>query len=709
MDVWVLVPIPDNISPLTFKWIFKNKHDEEQTIIRNKSRLVVRGYRQEEGLDFEESFAPVARMEAIRIFLTYAAHKSFTVFQMDVKTAFLHGSLKEDVYVCQPEGFIDVDHPSHVYKLKKALYGLKQAPRAWYDELSTFLLQNNFFKGTIDPTLFIRRFHDDILVVQDSGFKLTGFSYADYVGCKDSFKSTFDGAQFLRKKLVSWSSKKQDCTALSTAKAEYVSLSASIDISCNPIQHSRTKHIAIRYHFIKEHVEKGMIELYFVKTDYQLADIFTKALPADRFNYLVRRLARAGGIYPGTLPLDRVEVLVMNGNPSRVNIKQLCGRIQQYLQNEHYALWEVIEFGDSYQAHPKESGKGSASESSAKKKGRTIAITTEDMQKRRNDVKARKTLLLALPYEHQLRFSKYETAQELLQAIVSHLEFMNVEIKQDDLYKKFLTSLAPEWIMYTIVWRNRDDLDTLSLDDVYNHLKVYEPEVQKKSESNSQNMAFISSTNTSSGIGDINTASVPTASTQVSTASADVAVASISHDTIKKTGKKITMQGTDVAGFDKSKVEFFNCHKVGHFARECKAPMSQDRGRRENYKQGSKEEESAPKALKALTEFALMAKSISSSKNEIRGLEFDVESKIKYPMNELEQVKKEKEGLDSKLTGFQSASNDLDTLLGSQRSDKNKEGLGYSVVPVGNKMHKAFPQLGESSHWQYKFPLPVEG
>nr|GFD03765.1 retrovirus-related Pol polyprotein from transposon TNT 1-94 [Tanacetum cinerariifolium] len=91
-----------------------NKHDEEQTAIKNKSRLVVRGYRQEEGIDFEESFAPVARIEAIRIFLAYAAHKSFTVFQMDVKTAFLHGSLKEDMYVCQPEGFIDVDHPSHV-------------------------------------------------------------------------------------------------------------------------------------------------------------------------------------------------------------------------------------------------------------------------------------------------------------------------------------------------------------------------------------------------------------------------------------------------------------------------------------------------------------------------------------------------------------------------------------------------------------------
>ncbi|GKC61338.1 retrovirus-related pol polyprotein from transposon TNT 1-94 [Tanacetum coccineum] len=104
--------------------------DEENTVIQNKTRLVVRGYRQEEGIDFKESFALVARMEAIRIFLAYVTHKSFTVFQMDMKTAFLHGTLKEDVYVCQPKGFIDADYSSHVYKLKKALYGLKQATRA---------------------------------------------------------------------------------------------------------------------------------------------------------------------------------------------------------------------------------------------------------------------------------------------------------------------------------------------------------------------------------------------------------------------------------------------------------------------------------------------------------------------------------------------------------------------------------------------------
>ncbi|GJU01241.1 retrovirus-related pol polyprotein from transposon TNT 1-94 [Tanacetum coccineum] len=129
-------------------WI-ESMQEELLQFKRLDTHLVVRGYHQEERIDFKESFALVARMEAIRIFLAYVAHKSFTVFQMDVKTAFLHGTLKEDVYVCQPEGFIDADHPSHVYKLKKALYGLKQAPRAWYDKLSMFLLHSHFFKCTI--------------------------------------------------------------------------------------------------------------------------------------------------------------------------------------------------------------------------------------------------------------------------------------------------------------------------------------------------------------------------------------------------------------------------------------------------------------------------------------------------------------------------------------------------------------------------------
>nr|GFB06370.1 retrovirus-related Pol polyprotein from transposon TNT 1-94 [Tanacetum cinerariifolium] len=157
LEVWELVPRPDQVMVIILKWIYKVKHDELGGILKNKARLVARGYRQEEGIDFEESFTPVARLEAIQIFLAYAAHKNMVVYHMDVKTAFLSGHLREEVYASQPDGFVDSDNPNHVYKLKKALYGLKQAPRTWYDMLSSFLLSQDFFKGSVDPTLFIRR------------------------------------------------------------------------------------------------------------------------------------------------------------------------------------------------------------------------------------------------------------------------------------------------------------------------------------------------------------------------------------------------------------------------------------------------------------------------------------------------------------------------------------------------------------------------
>ncbi|GJX83732.1 retrovirus-related pol polyprotein from transposon TNT 1-94 [Tanacetum coccineum] len=349
LKVWELVDKPFGKMIIKLKWLWKNKKDEDQTVIRNKARLVAKGYAQEEGIDFEESFAPVARLEAVRIFVAHAAHKSFPIYQMDVKTAFLNGPLKEEVYVAQPEGFVDPDHPEKVYLLRKALYGLKQAPRAWYDELSNFLMSKGFTKGTIDPTLFKIKYGEDILLVQiyvddiifgtsdppvpkryfyqsgqveilkkhnmdnchsigtplatkpkldvdlsgepvdqsdyrskigslmyltssrpdlvqavcycaryqarptqkhlkevkrifkylkgtinmglwypkDSGFELTAFSDADHAGCLDTRKSTSGGIQFLGDKLVSWMSKKQNCTAMSSAEAEYVALSAS--------------------------------------------------------------------------------------------------------------------------------------------------------------------------------------------------------------------------------------------------------------------------------------------------------------------------------------------------------------------------------------------------------------------------------------------------------------------------------------------------
>ncbi|GKD15180.1 copia protein [Tanacetum coccineum] len=273
---------------------------------------------------------------------------------MDVKTAFLNGELREVVYVSQPEGFVDPDKPNHVYRLKKVLYGLKQASRVWYDMLSSFLLSQEFFKGAVDPTLFTRKAGNDILLgmlfsdlvdtpmVDKSKLDkdLQGkpvdpthyhgkanrkaltctYADADHVACQDTRRNTSGSVQFLGDKLVSWSSKKQKSTTISSTKAEYIALfgccsqilwmrsqvtdygininkiplycdnKSAITLCCNNVQHSRSKHIDVRYHFIKEQVENGVVELYFVRTEYQLADIFTKALPRERFNFLIEKL-----------------------------------------------------------------------------------------------------------------------------------------------------------------------------------------------------------------------------------------------------------------------------------------------------------------------------------------------------------------------------------------------------------------------------------
>nr|GEU70148.1 retrovirus-related Pol polyprotein from transposon TNT 1-94 [Tanacetum cinerariifolium] len=160
------IPRPEGKSVIKTKWIFKNKKDERSLVIRNKARLVAVGYSQQEGIDYDETFAPVARIEAIRLFLAYAAHKDFTVFQIDVKTSFLNGIIKEEVYVGQPLGFVSKQYPDHIYALDKALYGLKQAPRAWYDVLSQFLIESGFQKGSIDTTFFIKKKGKHIILIQ---------------------------------------------------------------------------------------------------------------------------------------------------------------------------------------------------------------------------------------------------------------------------------------------------------------------------------------------------------------------------------------------------------------------------------------------------------------------------------------------------------------------------------------------------------------
>jgi len=165
-DMWDLVPKPQQKNIIGTKWVFKNKLNEQGEVVKNKARLVAQGYSQQEGIDYTETFAPVARLEAIKLLLSYAVNHGIILYQMDVKSAFLNGVISEEVFVKQPPGFKDLKHPNHVYKLKKSLFGLKQAPRAWYNRLSNFLIKNDFKRGQVDTTLFRRTLEKDILVVQ---------------------------------------------------------------------------------------------------------------------------------------------------------------------------------------------------------------------------------------------------------------------------------------------------------------------------------------------------------------------------------------------------------------------------------------------------------------------------------------------------------------------------------------------------------------
>jgi hypothetical protein len=467
-----LFPRPKDKNVIGSKWVFKNKMNEKGQVVINKDRLVCKGYAQVEGQDFDETFAPVARLEAIRMFLAYSCHKNFKDYQMDVKSTFLNGDLEEEVYMEQPEGFSLTDNPNNVYKLKKALYGLKQTPRAWYYRLDNFLQDKGFKKGTVDNNLYIKSEGDNLLVVlvyvddiifgctnessvqwfansmqiefemsrigemsyflglqvkqsfagilisqekylkemlkkfqmedsspvstpmvvgcklskdvislnvdqrtyqsmigsllyittsrpdimqvvgmvgcyqsspkqshlvavkrifkylkgtmnyglwypRNQNFQLTAYSDEDWENCVDERKSTSGGAFFLGDSLVAWISKKHGSIFLSTTEAKYIATAtfytqilwmiqtledlkvnytdpitihcdntSSISVSKNHVLHSKTKHIPIKYHFIREQVTNRVVQLNYIPSIEQIEDIFTKPLAKTPFDYL---------------------------------------------------------------------------------------------------------------------------------------------------------------------------------------------------------------------------------------------------------------------------------------------------------------------------------------------------------------------------------------------------------------------------------------
>ncbi|GJW41101.1 retrovirus-related pol polyprotein from transposon TNT 1-94 [Tanacetum coccineum] len=324
--VWELVPRPNKVMVITLKWIYKVKLDELGGILKNKACLVARGYRQEEGIDFEESFAPVARLDSIQIFLAYAAHMNMIVYQMDVKMSFLNGILRKEVYVSQPDGFVDQDNPNHVYKLKKALYGLKQAPRVWYNLLSKFLFSHEFSKGTVDPTLFIRRQVKDILLSKYAleSLKKYGMESSDPVDTpmventkldEDIQGKVVDPTHYrgIIGTLIYLIASRPDLTFavcmcaryqekptekhLHAVKRIFKYLRGTVnrglwypkDSSIALTAYADTDHVGCQDTRRKQ-VKNRVVELYFVNMEYQLADIFTKALGRERIEFLINKL-----------------------------------------------------------------------------------------------------------------------------------------------------------------------------------------------------------------------------------------------------------------------------------------------------------------------------------------------------------------------------------------------------------------------------------
>ncbi|GJW53171.1 ribonuclease H-like domain-containing protein [Tanacetum coccineum] len=620
-NTWVLADLPPGCKPLGCKWIFKRKLKVNGTIEKFKARLVIQGFKQKSGIDYFDTYAPVTRVSTIRLLIVMASIHNLIIHQMDVNTTLLNGNLdEEDIGEADVILGIRIKHESNGIAISQSHY------------IEKVLKKFNYFDYTL-VSVIGRLMYDMNLYNASEPLHLLGrntvssvgsYTDASWISNTEDNPSTSGWVFLLGGGVISWHSKKQTCITGSTMEFEFVAV-----------------------------VVAG----------------------------------------------KEVEWM----------------RIEQYIQMIDYALWEFIENGATLPKTQVVEGVTTL-----------LPITSaEDKAQRRLEVKARSTLMMGIPNEHQLKFNSIKDAKLLLEAVekrfggnaatkktqrnllkqqyenftapssemldqtfdrlqklVSQLELLDEKLSQEDVNQKLLRSLSPEWNTHAVVWRNKAELETMSMDDLYNNLKVYEPEVKGMSSSSSstQNMAFVSSSNnnTSSSNEAVNAAhGVTTASTQVNTAYStnidnlsDAVICSffasqpnspqLAHEDLqqihpddieemdlrwqmamltmrarrflKNTGRKLTVNGNETIGFDKSKVECYNCHKRGHFARECRAPRNQDNKNKESSRRSVPVETSTSTALVSCDglggydwsdqaeegpNYALMAYSSSSSDSEV--------------------------------------------------------------------------------------------
>ncbi|GKB19403.1 putative ribonuclease H-like domain-containing protein, partial [Tanacetum coccineum] len=852
-QVWTLMDLPNGKRAIGTKWVYRNKKDERGIVIKNKARLVAQEYIQEEGINFDEVFALVARIEAIRLFLAYALFKDFVVYQMDVKSAFLYGKIEEEVYVCQPPGFEDPYFPDRVYKVEKALYGLHQAPIAWYETLSTYLLDNRFQREKIDKTLFIRRVKSDIMLVQ---------VYVDDIIFGLQVKYKEDGILISQDKYVNEILNKFSFSDVKTART--------------PMETQKALLKDADGEDVDEHLYRSMIGLLMYLTSSRL-DIMFIVCACARFqvNPKVSHLHAVKKIFrylKGQPKLDlwliswqcKKQTVVANSTTEVEYIvaSSCCGqittarrvytvrRIKMKIAYQDYLRDKLCSMG----CHNGNSFKLVA-QTTTNADGTSTSlipgpVTTEEKAQKKNGVKVRSMLLMAHPNEHLMTFNQYTDANTLfaaiqtrfggneaikkiqktllkqmyenfsapsiesldsifnrLQKIISQLAILGIDqglgstsgirafalrnFDLEDMEFEYAQSSTTEnvnsWVYVPQTTQEngtsiikmpvpiiaeektnkKNDVKARSLllmalpnehqltFSQYTDAKTmfaskHDLEVKKSvgASSGAQNLAFMTAQSTSS-TNDVNIAKpayeVSTVSSNVNTASLQVSTASFSDNAVyafmvenpngsnllyqdleqiheddlkamdlmwqlsllsmrenryyQRTGKKIFINANDTAGYDKSKVECFNCHKMGHFSSEYRAPRSKEgqfRNQDNTRKQGNNEDTSS-KAMLAIdgvgfdwsdmaeeqvqTNMDLMA-FLDSEFNQTeftaatykRGLATLEEQLITYR-------KIEKEGTDFKIEKFDKASKDLKQLLESQVTDKSKKGLGYSEVP----------------------------